>query len=271
MWCSVNPGIREPEVDLGVGPRPPARHRRVVVVGGGVAGAEAAYRAAERGSAVVLFERGDRIGGRAELAGRRPGRERWGLYLDWLVERLDRHGRRRPAGDRPDASTTSSPSSPTRGHRLGVGAALAVLGRGCPVAGGRRRHRRRPRRPQPAEPGRGRARRRRRGRVRRADRRRGAGRGRLDGHDRHQPHLRRRRGRPDPGLVGASPAQARRRRAARLGRRPSTTAPRGRWSTSSPTSAARRAGSTSSSLAGVRRSADDAQRAACRAGPTSRS
>jgi len=94
MWCSVNPGIREPEVDLGLGAGAgePTQHRRVVVVGGGVAGAEAAFRAAERGSAVVLFERGDRIGGRAELAGRRPGRERWGLYLDWLVERLAQTG-----------------------------------------------------------------------------------------------------------------------------------------------------------------------------------
>ena len=91
MWCSVNPGIREPEVDLGAGAELPV-HRRVVVVGGGVAGAEAAFRAAERGTSVVLFEQGDRIGGRAELAGRRPGRERWGLYLDWLVERLERTG-----------------------------------------------------------------------------------------------------------------------------------------------------------------------------------
>src|SRR3954453_8365168 len=57
MWCSVNPGIREPEVDLGQGAERPV-HRRVVVVGGGVAGAEAAFRAAERGSSVVLFEQG---------------------------------------------------------------------------------------------------------------------------------------------------------------------------------------------------------------------
>lgn len=89
MWCSVNPGIREPEVDA---PSGAATTSRVVVVGGGVAGVEAAYRAAERGSAVVLYERGDRIGGRAAVAGRRRGRERWGLYLDWLDEQLRRTG-----------------------------------------------------------------------------------------------------------------------------------------------------------------------------------
>jgi dimethylglycine catabolism A len=97
MWCSVNPGIREPELDL---PPEAARQdrpvgaaaRRMVVIGGGVAGAEAAHRAAERGSEVVLLERTQRLGGRTELAGRRPGRERWALYLDWLAERLQSSG-----------------------------------------------------------------------------------------------------------------------------------------------------------------------------------
>ncbi len=91
MWCSINPGIREPEVDLL--PEPGVRERRtVVVVGGGVAGAEAAHRAAERGNDVVLLERGDRIGGRSATAGVRRGRERWQLYLDWLSDRLTATG-----------------------------------------------------------------------------------------------------------------------------------------------------------------------------------
>ncbi len=101
MWCSVNPGIREPEVDLPFfEPSSLVRHEvpaadasapPVVVVGGGVAGAEAAHRAARRGHRVVLLERSDRIGGRAEVAGLRRGRERWGLYLDWLHEQLRAH------------------------------------------------------------------------------------------------------------------------------------------------------------------------------------
>src|SRR5262249_29545169 len=54
MWCSVNPGIREPELaEL----EPAATPGRVVVVGGGVAGLEAARAAALRGHRVVLFER----------------------------------------------------------------------------------------------------------------------------------------------------------------------------------------------------------------------
>jgi 2,4-dienoyl-CoA reductase-like NADH-dependent reductase (Old Yellow Enzyme family) len=89
MWCSINPGIREPEVDLLPnlelrGHQP----RRIVVVGGGPAGAEAAYRAAERGNKVVLLEAGDRIGGRSAIAGQRRGRERWQLYFAWLTDQL---------------------------------------------------------------------------------------------------------------------------------------------------------------------------------------
>lgn len=95
MWCSVNPGIREPELDMfpeAATQDDSSPARRIVVIGGGVAGAEAAHRAAERGSEVILLERTERLGGRAELAGRRPGRERWALYLDWLTEQLQTTG-----------------------------------------------------------------------------------------------------------------------------------------------------------------------------------
>lgn len=96
MWCSVNPGIREPQLDLAAEAsehrRAPSAPARIVVIGGGVAGAEAAHRAAERGSEVILLERTERLGGRAALAARRPGRQRWALYLDWLEEQLTTTG-----------------------------------------------------------------------------------------------------------------------------------------------------------------------------------
>jgi dimethylglycine catabolism A len=92
MWCSVNPGVREPELDELPEASRQEGARRIVVIGGGVAGAEAAHRAAARGSEVILMERTERLGGRAELAGRRPGRERWALYLDWLAEQLKTTG-----------------------------------------------------------------------------------------------------------------------------------------------------------------------------------
>jgi dimethylglycine catabolism A len=81
MWCSVNPGIREPELAELVRAE---KAERVVVVGGGVAGLEAARGAALRGHRVVLLERRAQLGGRARLAGARRGRERWTRYVDWL-------------------------------------------------------------------------------------------------------------------------------------------------------------------------------------------
>jgi len=89
MWCSVNPGIREPELAELV---PAETAGRIVVVGGGVAGLEAARGAALRGHRVVLFERRGELGGRARLAGARRGRERWARYIDWLRGEADAAG-----------------------------------------------------------------------------------------------------------------------------------------------------------------------------------
>ncbi|HET8951118.1 MAG TPA: NAD(P)-binding protein [Solirubrobacteraceae bacterium] len=89
MWCSVNPGIRDPALgELA----PAATAGRVVVVGGGVAGLEAARAAALRGHGVVLFERRPQLGGRARLAGARRGRERWARYIDWLQDEVQAAG-----------------------------------------------------------------------------------------------------------------------------------------------------------------------------------
>ncbi len=62
VGCLVNPraGLEyQPE------PGPAETPKRVLVIGGGVAGCEAALRAARRGHRVVLLEAGDRLGGQA--------------------------------------------------------------------------------------------------------------------------------------------------------------------------------------------------------------
>ena len=89
MWCSVNPGIREPDLAELV---PAAIAQKVVVVGGGVAGLEAARGASLRGHSVVLLERRPQLGGRARLAGGRRGRERWARYIDWLRDEAEAAG-----------------------------------------------------------------------------------------------------------------------------------------------------------------------------------
>jgi len=70
--CLFNPLTgRESEIQL----TPASGPRRVVVVGGGPAGLEAARVAAERGHRVTLFEERDHLGGQLFLAGRIPHKE----------------------------------------------------------------------------------------------------------------------------------------------------------------------------------------------------
>ncbi len=57
------------------------RSRRVVVVGGGPGGLEAARVARERGHRVILFERSGELGGQGRLARKAPHKERFGEIL----------------------------------------------------------------------------------------------------------------------------------------------------------------------------------------------
>ena len=70
--------------------RSTASRRRVVVVGGGPAGLEAARTCAERGHDVVLFEAQDRLGGQLALMARAAERQREVAGLvDWLISEVE--------------------------------------------------------------------------------------------------------------------------------------------------------------------------------------
>jgi 2,4-dienoyl-CoA reductase-like NADH-dependent reductase (Old Yellow Enzyme family) len=90
--CLLNPSAGR-EFEWG-GDRfePAATPRRVLIVGAGPAGLEAARVAAERGHEVTLTERGDEIGGQFRLAGRQPSRGQILDLLAWFERRLDRLG-----------------------------------------------------------------------------------------------------------------------------------------------------------------------------------
>jgi 2,4-dienoyl-CoA reductase-like NADH-dependent reductase (Old Yellow Enzyme family)/NADPH-dependent 2,4-dienoyl-CoA reductase/sulfur reductase-like enzyme len=87
MICAVNPSAtREQEMVLD----PATTPRRVLVVGAGPAGTEAAIVAARRGHEVLLCEREETLGGQARLMSLDPGHvqlRRWLEYTEHLLSR----------------------------------------------------------------------------------------------------------------------------------------------------------------------------------------
>lgn len=67
---------------------PAGTPKRIVVVGGGPAGMEAARVAATRGHQVTLFERADQLGGAILVAARAPGWEAYRGSVDWLAGQI---------------------------------------------------------------------------------------------------------------------------------------------------------------------------------------
>jgi 2,4-dienoyl-CoA reductase-like NADH-dependent reductase (Old Yellow Enzyme family) len=89
IGCAVNPAIADDSLD---GLARADGRRRVVVVGGGPAGMEAARVAAERGHEVILLERSGRLGGQVAPAAAAPERPHFGLHAKWLESELGRLG-----------------------------------------------------------------------------------------------------------------------------------------------------------------------------------
>ena len=90
MRCTQNPTMSE-EWRRGWHPeRVPARtsDEKVLVVGGGPAGLEAARALGQRGYRVALSEAGRDLGGRVARESRLPGLASWGRVRDWRVGQL---------------------------------------------------------------------------------------------------------------------------------------------------------------------------------------
>ena len=126
-----------------------AKRRKVVVVGAGPAGLEAARVARERGHDVVLFEKHGQVGGQVNLAAKAPQREQMAGIIRWFDLETLRLGVERRLGvtadvsmimdERPDIVVLATGGSPNLGpgRRLGRGRGARRQRLGHP-----RRHRR---------------------------------------------------------------------------------------------------------------------------------
>jgi 2,4-dienoyl-CoA reductase-like NADH-dependent reductase (Old Yellow Enzyme family)/thioredoxin reductase len=90
--CVQNPAVGR-EDELGLGSMEPAAHaKKVVVVGGGPGGMEAAWVAAARGHQVTLLERDQALGGALRLAAKLPGRQEIWEIASWRIGECERRG-----------------------------------------------------------------------------------------------------------------------------------------------------------------------------------
>ncbi len=89
VHCAVNP-MAGREYEIEVEPAPAAK--RILVIGGGPAGMEAARAAASRGHGVTLWEKGSRLGGQIHYAAMPPGKQEFLTLVDYYEHALEAAG-----------------------------------------------------------------------------------------------------------------------------------------------------------------------------------
>ena len=87
LGCTVNP-LAGREYDTRIVPA--LRSRKVLVVGGGPAGMQAASVASSRGHDVTLVEKDEKLGGQLLLAAKPPGKEEITAFMNYLIGQLEK-------------------------------------------------------------------------------------------------------------------------------------------------------------------------------------
>jgi len=113
LRCSLNATVgRSPETcRLEPAPSP----KRVLIIGGGPAGMEAARVSALRGHRVTLYEQQSHLGGKANIAAKPPGKEKFRWIAEYFAHELHRLGGRHPY--EPGETGTGASGSRSDRHR----------------------------------------------------------------------------------------------------------------------------------------------------------
>ncbi|MEM1091236.1 MAG: FAD-dependent oxidoreductase [Pseudomonadota bacterium] len=91
LRCDNNPRVGEPDEELWE-PKPAASPKKVVVVGAGIAGLEAAHVAAAKGHQVTVFGTSDEFGGKTRVHAELPGGENLSSIYDYQYLQGQRSG-----------------------------------------------------------------------------------------------------------------------------------------------------------------------------------
>jgi 2,4-dienoyl-CoA reductase-like NADH-dependent reductase (Old Yellow Enzyme family)/pyruvate/2-oxoglutarate dehydrogenase complex dihydrolipoamide dehydrogenase (E3) component len=90
--CTVNPAVSR-EKEWGIGTlKEASTKKKILVIGGGIAGLEFARLASERGHKVVIYEKSTASGGLALTAAKLPGRENIRAIVSWLSSEVKKKG-----------------------------------------------------------------------------------------------------------------------------------------------------------------------------------
>jgi len=87
--CTVNP-VTGREAEFG-SLKPAEKKKKVLIIGGGPAGMEAAQIASSRGHNVTLYEKDSRLGGTLHIASELPFKADMKKYMYWLIRETDKY------------------------------------------------------------------------------------------------------------------------------------------------------------------------------------
>jgi 2,4-dienoyl-CoA reductase-like NADH-dependent reductase (Old Yellow Enzyme family) len=136
IQCVVNPWCgREKELEI----KPAPESKRVMVVGSGPSGMQAAWVAAKRGHEVSLYEKEHRFGGQMLLAAMAPTRDDWNVFARYQMRQVAESGVKVITGkevtpelvseEKPDVLIIATGSTPARPGIPGIDNANVVEAR----------------------------------------------------------------------------------------------------------------------------------------------